>query len=137
MQLPLIADDNLELVPASYTRWDTEEEYRVRLLDGGANRTSSLSGARRMLLEAGDALCFSPFGLHRGRYRKAHPRLTLMVTYRRQDRPLYSGQPWMLEPSFFHGLSARASRFYRSFANEHRDAMEEEQRRTSQLAPSL
>ena len=90
-----------------------------------------------MLLDAGDALCFSPFGLHRGRYRKTHARLTLMVTYRREDRPLYSGQPWMLEPSFYQGLSARADDLYRRYANEHRHAMEEEQRSMSQLTPSL
>ena len=140
LQLPLIRDDNLELVPASYTRWDSEEEYRVRLADGSANRTSPLPGAQRMELEPGDALCFSPFGLHRGRYRRAHARLTLMVTYRRADRPLYSGQPWMLEPGFYSELSPAASRFYRGFADEHREAMEQERREAgapSQMSPSL
>ena len=52
-----------------------------------------------------------------------------MITYRRADRPLYSGQPWMLEADFFAGLSERARRFYREFVAEHRGAMEEERKK--------
>jgi hypothetical protein len=82
-----------------------------------------------MVLVAGDAVCFSPFGLHRGRYHLSPPRLTLMVTYRRADRPNYSGQPWMLEDDFFTGLSEDARVLYRAFVTEHRGAMEEERER--------
>jgi hypothetical protein len=54
LQLPLIPDSSLEYIPGSHRRWDSEEEYGVRLggppLDadpchGGAYQTSALPGA--------------------------------------------------------------------------------------------
>lgn len=53
VQLPLIPDDNIELVPGSYTRWDTAEEYRVRLAKDGKNRTSPIPGRSGLCLSQG------------------------------------------------------------------------------------
>ena len=76
LQIALVETSDNEYVPGSHLRWDTEEEYRIRLADGQANsRANDMPGAIRIHQRPGDALAFEALGLHRGRYhdRQAAP----------------------------------------------------------------
>lgn len=67
LRLALRDEPGLELVPGTHRRWDTEEEFAVRM--GQGRRTSDpLSGAQAVPLAAGDLLVFSANMLHRGLY---------------------------------------------------------------------
>lgn len=67
LQIALIPSDDVELVSGSHLRWDTAEEWHVRLGDGKAHaRSDHMPGACRIALQPGDGVAFNPFGLHRG-----------------------------------------------------------------------
>jgi hypothetical protein len=89
MQVALVANDDVELVPGSHRRWDTAEEYRVRMSEEGAHSTESISTALRVALQPGDAVLFNSFGFHRGRYYTSIPRRTLMLTFTPSDMPFF------------------------------------------------
>lgn len=124
MQIALVPSDDSEYVPGSHLRWDTEEEYAIRLKDNHADSTSNaMPGAMRVALQPGDAVAFNAFGLHRGRYHADRLRRTLMLTYvasRRPVRPdIFNHQPWFLESGYLDGLSDRATGFYRAFVDKY------------------
>ena len=67
LQIALVPSDDVELVKGSHLRWDTPEEWQVRLGDDKAHACSDrMPGACRIALQPGDAVAFNPFGLHRG-----------------------------------------------------------------------
>ena len=67
LQIALVPSDDVELVRGSHLRWDTAEEWRIRLGDGRAHASSDhMPGACRIALQPGDGVAFNPFGLHRG-----------------------------------------------------------------------
>ncbi len=119
LQVALVPSEDIEFVPGSHLRWDTPEEYRIRLSDNQAHcRSNAMPGAVRISLQPGDAVAFNPFGLHRGRYHADKLRRTLMLTYTRRSRPLcdyFSDQPWFLEPGYLEGLTPRARAFFETF----------------------
>lgn len=79
VRLALEDDDRLEVVPASHTRWDTDEEVGIRR---GANRaTKRMPRAVRVALKAGDACLFHAWSIHRATYRRAPIRRTLDLLY--------------------------------------------------------
>ena len=54
---------DVEYVPGSHLRWDTEEEYRIRLADGQSNsRSNDMPGAVRIHQQPGDAVAFEALG---------------------------------------------------------------------------
>jgi len=72
-------DDRLEVVPSSHTRWDTDEELRIRK---GSNRaTDQMPNAVRVPLKAGDACLFHAWSIHRATYRRTPIRRTLDLLY--------------------------------------------------------
>jgi hypothetical protein len=67
LQIALVPSDDVELIPGSHLRWDSNEEWRVRLGDRKAHACSDgMPGACRIALQPGDAVAFNPFGIHRG-----------------------------------------------------------------------
>jgi hypothetical protein len=119
LQIALVASEDIEFVPGSHLRWDTPEEYRIRLSEGRAHcRSNAMPGGVRIGLQPGDAVAFNPFGLHRGRYHADKLRRTLMLTYTKRSQPRYdyfSDQPWFLEPGYLEGLTPRARAFFETF----------------------
>ena len=119
MQVALVPSDDIEYVPGSHMRWDTPDEFNIRLADGERNsRSNHMPGALRLKLNAGDAVLFNPSGLHRGRYHTDKLRRTLMLTYTRTSKPHYdyfSNQPWFLEPGHLDGLDAKTKAFFEKY----------------------
>jgi len=130
-QIALYDGDDVEYVPYSPTRYDSPEEYRVRVSDGGAHAREAMPHAIRVRQRAGDALLFNPNGLHRGRYHADKPRLTLMYTYTPFDQPQltdFTYTPWMASAGFLEGLSRRARAFYGDYINHYQTFWESEHR---------
>ncbi|WP_135556278.1 phytanoyl-CoA dioxygenase family protein [Paenibacillus cymbidii] len=125
MQIPLYDNADIEYVPYSANRYDSPEEYYIRLADGWShNREEGMPNAIRMHLQAGDGLIFNPYGLHRGRYHTDKPRLTLMLTYTPESctfRDTFSNQPWCLNEGYLDGVSARARAYFQEFIRTYRD----------------
>ena len=126
MQLALVPSADLEVVPASHSRWDTEEENAIRRQDERANwRSNAMPGAERVDLQVGDVVAFNPVILHRGRYHSDRPRRTLLFGYTPVSRPSvdkFSHHPWFLEPGYLEGLSTAARDFYNRFVEQYRDS---------------
>ncbi|MBA3845302.1 MAG: phytanoyl-CoA dioxygenase family protein [Planctomycetes bacterium] len=124
IQIALVANDDLEFVPGSQSRWDDDEELRVRRSDAFAHATEPLPGALRLALQPGDAAFFDPMGLHRGRYHADRPRRSLMLTYTPTSMPAsdwFSAQPWCLEPGYLDDVSPATHAFFTRFIAAYRD----------------
>jgi hypothetical protein len=125
-QISLVENSDLEYVPFSAARFDSPEEYHIRM---GDNRIHSVSedgmpNALRFRLQPGDAVAFNQIGLHRGRYHTDKPRRTLMLTYTPDNNQLYDDinfQPWFESPGYLDGLSSRAAVFYQEYIQAYRD----------------
>lgn len=129
LQVALVPSSDIEVVPGSHLRWDTEEEYAIRRADEGArNRSNAMPNALRVEMEAGDAVVFNPVGLHRGRYHTDRLRRTLMLTYTSKRFPrsdFFSYQPWFLEENYLDGLSESSRQFYQQFIDQYRSYLAE------------
>ncbi len=68
MRLALMPERGLELVPGSHVRWDTDEEYGVRMERGGRKNCEELPNTEVVAMGRGDLLIFSANMLHRGLY---------------------------------------------------------------------
>lgn len=125
LQIPLLDNEDIEYVPYSANRYDSPEEYAIRLADNQAhNREEGMPNAIRMKLNAGDGLIFNPYGLHRGRYHTDKPRLTLMLTYTSIKEPFYdkfSMQPWCLNESYLANVSTRCKAYFDMFIKQYAD----------------
>ncbi len=124
-QIPLLDNEDIEYVPYSAGRYDSPEEYHIRMADNQVhNREQGMPNALRVRLKAGDGVIFNPYGLHRGRYHVDKPRRTLMLTYTPRSFPLrdfFSDQPWFEEPGHLDPLSPRARVFFEDFISTYRD----------------
>lgn len=104
LQVALVPSDDVEIVAGSHLRYDTPEEYAIRLADGTThNRSNLMPDATRVSLAAGDAAAFNSLAVHRGRYHKDKLRRTIMLTYTKSSRPTcdyFSNQPWFLNPAY-------------------------------------
>jgi hypothetical protein len=126
-QIALVDNDDLEYVPYSVTRYDSPEEYYIRLADNRSHSrdVDGMPNAKRFYLKAGDAVAFNQVGLHRGRYHVNNPRRTLMLTYTPMNNPIFdnniSRQPWFLEEGYLDSLSPRAVAFYQDYINVYKD----------------
>ncbi len=125
LQIALVPSSDIEIVPGTHLRWDTDEEYAIRCADGRVNnRSNHMPNALRVEMEAGDAVAFNPMALHRGRYHTDKLRRTFMLTYTSASYPrsdFFSYQPWFLEKNYLTGLSEHARQFYQRFIDEYRE----------------
>ncbi|MEE2657312.1 MAG: phytanoyl-CoA dioxygenase family protein [Candidatus Latescibacterota bacterium] len=125
LQIPLLDSDDVEVVPGSHLRWDTDAEYAIRRGDGQANNTSdAMPGAVRADLAAGDAVAFNPCAIHRGRYHHDQPRRTLMLTYTARSHPrfdYFSDQPWFDEFGYLDGCTPSTRHFFLDFMDHYGD----------------
>lgn len=125
LQIALAPSDDVEVVPASHLRWDTDAEYAIRRGDGQKNnRANDMPGAVRVALEPGDAVAFNPCALHRGRYHTDKLRRTLMLTYTKTSVPrfdYFSDQPWFLTAGYLDGLDAAAGAFFARFIAQYKE----------------
>ena len=123
LQIALVASDDVEVVPGSHRRWDTEAEYIIRRGDGqNNNRSNGMPGALRVTLNAGDAVAFNPLALHRGRYHADKLRRTLMLTYTSAEHPrfdYFSDQPWFDTDGYLEGLDEHTRAFYQQFIEQY------------------
>ncbi len=117
IQIALADNDDVEFVPYSVNRYDSPEEYHIRLADNNIHsKDNNMPNALRISLKAGDVLMFDPAGLHRGRYHKENFRRTFMVTYTFDPfKSDFSHQPYFLEPGYLEGLSPRAQAYFGEF----------------------
>jgi len=121
-QISLYDNADIEYVPYSPTRYDSPEEYRVRVADSGSHARDPMPHSVRIHQRAGDAMLFNPNGLHRGRYHTDKPRLTLMYTYTPFGKTQFNEftySPWMAAPGFMEGLSRRSRAFYADFVEHY------------------
>ena len=68
LRVPLFDELGLELVPGTHKRWDSEEEFDVRLERNSRLSSENLSTGKKIKLGAGDLLVFSADMIHRGLY---------------------------------------------------------------------
>ena len=118
MQVALVANEDVQLVPGSHLRWDTPEEYTVRCADGRKHSKSEMPNSLRCVLQPGDCAMFNSWGFHRGRYHVDRPRRTLMFTFTPCCMPswdYFSDQPWFLNPGHLASLSPAAQEFFGQF----------------------
>jgi len=123
-QIALIDNDDLEYIPYSAGRYDTEEEFYVRIADNWSHATDPLPNSIRFRLKAGDAVLINATGLHRGRYHTDIPRLTILLTYTPKNMPYYDylvDQPFCLQPGYLDSLSLRAKAYFTEFIETYRD----------------
>ena len=127
MQIALVPSDDIEVVPGSHRRWDTDAEYYIRKADGGERkRSNEMPGAVRIALQPGDAVLFNPSGLHRGRYHANRLRRTFMLTFTKTSQPFddyFSRQPWFLTVGYLEvpGLKPAARAFFERFVATYAD----------------
>ena len=123
LQVALVPSDDVEVVPGSHRRWDTDAEYAIRRADKQKNnRSNSMPGALRVALAAGDAVAFNPLALHRGRYHADRPRRTLMLTYTSAVYPrfdYFSDQPWFDVDGYLEGLDMHSAAFFEDFVHQY------------------
>ncbi|TGL64155.1 phytanoyl-CoA dioxygenase family protein [Leptospira sarikeiensis] len=67
-RIPFDPDPGLEFIPGSQSRWDTDEEYKVRMEKDPHKNYEDLPSSVRILQEPGDLLVFSAHLIHRGIY---------------------------------------------------------------------
>ena len=79
LRIPLRPDNGLEIVAGSHKRWDTKEEFAVRLEQGEHHSAEDLSVSTIVKPAVGDALLFSAHAIHRGLY--GQDRLVLDLLY--------------------------------------------------------
>jgi hypothetical protein len=119
-QIALVDNSDLEYVPYSVSRYDSPEEYQIRLADNRSNSrcVDGMPNALRFHLQAGDAVAFNQVGLHRGRYHVDKQRRTLMLTYNPVNNPIFDKigyQPYFLNDGYLDSLSPRAATYYKEY----------------------
>lgn len=117
VNIALIPDDNLEIVPGSHTRWDTKEELEIRKELNGKNNTSEMPGSTKIVLNTGDAVFFDGFSIHRGNYFVDKPRRTMAMLYSSPVDYHTPPQTCFLEPNILDYLLPEAKIFFQDFVN--------------------
>lgn len=123
VHIAFLPDDNLEFITGTHKRWDTPEERRIRKgLDGCEKNSDAMPGARRLALEAGDAVIFSAWGIHRGRYDASTLRRTFDIIYGDNACEWNTPPPTcFLQPGLLDHLDERSRRFFQRFVETYRD----------------
>lgn len=122
LHIALIADDSLAYVPGSHRRKDRPEERRVRrAADPGMRSNGTIPGAETVRLDAGDAVLFNAWGLHRGRYDPARHRRTLDILYQTGDlcREVPPPPTCFDDPTLMAGLPPDVQAFFQRFVDSY------------------
>lgn len=122
VHIAFVPDDNLEFVAGTHKRWDTPEERLIRKgLDGREKNSDTMPGARRIALETGDAVVFSAWGIHRGRYDASTLRRTFDIIYGDNSCEWNTPPPTcFLQPDVLDHLDQRSRQFFRRFIETYR-----------------
>lgn len=67
-RVPLVDEPVLELIPETHRRWDSSDEFDVRLEKNGRKNHEDLTAGIKVKLNAGDLMIFSASMIHRGVY---------------------------------------------------------------------
>jgi hypothetical protein len=126
VHIALLPDDNLEFVPGSHARWDTDEELAIRKgKEGRAKNSAEMPNAHRIHLASGDAAIFSAWGIHRGNYIAGVPRRTLDFIYGgAPDWSVHWATPppsCFLDERLLDDLTPPARRFFERFIETYRE----------------
>ncbi|UOO88653.1 phytanoyl-CoA dioxygenase family protein [Vitreoscilla massiliensis] len=78
-RIALRPERGLELIAGSHQRWDSPQEYAVRMGKPPYRPHDDLPGSTRIAMQSGDVLLFSANMLHRGLY--GHQRLAFDIIY--------------------------------------------------------
>lgn len=70
MRIAMADEPGLEVIPGSHNRWDTEDEWRVRMQLDGKIQSDPISSSEKISLRRGDLLIFDANMIHRGLYGK-------------------------------------------------------------------
>lgn len=68
MRIALADEPGLEIIPGSHNRWDTDEEWQVRMQLHGRTHSDSIPHSKKIPLKRGDLLIFDANMIHRGLY---------------------------------------------------------------------
>lgn len=120
VNIALIPDDNLEIVPGSHTRWDTKEELEIRKELNGKNNTSEMPSSTKIVLNAGDVVFFDGFTIHRGNYFVDNPRRTIAMLYSSPVDYFTPPPTCFLEPKILDYLSPEAKLFFPDFIDTYK-----------------
>lgn len=82
-RIPLRDERGIELVPETHRRWDTDEEFNIRMNQHGHNTYDDISGGIEIPLSRGDMCVFSANMIHRGLY--GNDRLALDLLFADPD----------------------------------------------------
>ena len=135
-----------EIVPGSQKRWDTPEEYEVRVNDYWSDE---MPGRQPIRLQAGDLAFFHVNSIHRGLYSRRKRRRTIAVTWGTVSRPrpatredmnglggyVASYQPWFTDPAYLQDTAPAARETFERFTATYRDSWDESF--TADLNPDL
>jgi hypothetical protein len=80
-----------------------------------------MPGARRISLDAGDAVFFSPWGIHRGRYISGITRRTFDIIYSTPPDWFTPPPTCFLRPDALDGLAPHARDFFARFVDTYRE----------------
>ncbi|MEJ7712713.1 MAG: phytanoyl-CoA dioxygenase family protein [Pyrinomonadaceae bacterium] len=121
--IAFVPDDNLEIVPCTHARWDTQQEFEIRKgINGRAPNADDMPGAVRISLEAGDACFFSAWSIHRGNYVNGKVRRTFDVIYAASASDEYTPPPMCFSQSeVLDGLSGPTRLFFQRFINAYKE----------------
>ncbi|HMF56533.1 MAG TPA: phytanoyl-CoA dioxygenase family protein [Pyrinomonadaceae bacterium] len=124
--IAFLPDDNLEFVTGSHARWDTPEELTIRKgLSGAKKNSSEMPNAHKIHLNAGDAVFFSAWGIHRGNYVAGVPRRTFDAIYGTPpdwEIHWYTPPPTcFLQKDLLDGLTPQAQNFFGRFIETYKD----------------
>lgn len=122
-RMAFVRDPWLEIVPGSHRRWDHPKELeRRKARDPKLRSHPDMPGRQRLVLEAGDALLFHAWSIHRGSYRATPERRTLDIIY---GWPVPSS--WAVPPptcfaddAILETLSPRCRGFFERFLRAYR-----------------
>ncbi|MCI0560747.1 MAG: phytanoyl-CoA dioxygenase family protein [Nitrososphaera sp.] len=118
----LLPDANLEYVPGSHNRWDIPEELEIRKgLHGRKKNSPDMPNAKRIYLDAGDAVFFSAWGIHRGSYVADVPRRTFDAIYGTSPDWYTPPPTCFLQADVLDGLAPQAQAFFRRFVETYKN----------------
>lgn len=126
MHIPLLPTHATEVVPGSHARYDTTEEFDVRINDNASDR---MPHRLPLELQPGDLAFFHVNSIHRGMYLQGVPRRTIAITYSSVTHPrpptrewlissrgyAASYQPWFLREGYLNGVQPETQRFFQRF----------------------
>lgn len=122
VHIAFLPDHNLEYVPGSHKRWDTPAELEIRKgLNGRLKNSSDMPNATRINLNAGDAVFFSAWGIHRGNYIAPVLRRTLDFICGTPADWSMPPPTCFLQPNVLQGLTPEGQRFFNRFIQTYRD----------------